>query len=144
MSKFKCGSCEGIIRLGATPKKFICPDCGVLNTPVPEGAGSSEEIVSCLLPKGFEWKLPAGVIGGDSLLFVSPDDGTPLTRIEWIEIFGYDPKIKLEEMRKRGIEGVPGYINLSTLGGEKKNGWIKIFDYDPKIKLEDKKGGKNR
>lgn len=53
-------------------------------------------------------------------MYVSPDDAIPLTRIEWIEIYGYDPKAKLADMRRRGQEGVPGFVNLSTLGRRAK------------------------
>jgi hypothetical protein len=61
--------------------------------------------------------MPVGVIGeGDNVMYITPDDGIPLTRIEWIEIYGYDPKAKLAEMRRRGEAGIPGYVNLSTLG----------------------------
>jgi hypothetical protein len=87
---------------------------------MPETAGSSKDALDCIHPKGFEWKLPAGVItGADVDLYISPDDGSHLTRLEWINIFGYDPRIKLAQMRERGEEGVPGFFNTSSLGGRK-------------------------
>lgn len=119
---FKCAACGEITTLPAKPKKFLCKACGAPNTPVSEGYGSSEQACGCLLPTGFEWRLPAGVIGDseESKMYIAPDDGTPLSRIEWIEIYGYDPKAKLAEMRRRGEEGVPGYTNLSSLKRDKR------------------------
>jgi hypothetical protein len=118
MISFKCANsrCGSITELPAMPKKFVCSKCGVLNTPLPKTAGSGEEACGCLLPTGFEWKLPLGCIGDeDNPMYVTPDDATALTRFEWIEIFGYDPKAKLADMRRIGENGVPGFMNLSTL-----------------------------
>jgi hypothetical protein len=118
--KLKCAGCGAITELPAMPKKFICKSCGAPNTPQPETAGTADEACGCILPTGFEWKFPVGVIGeGENVMYITPDDGIPLTRIEWIEIYGYDPKAKLAEMRRRGEVGVPGYVNLSTLGGKR-------------------------
>ena len=109
MINLKCAGCGDITKLPAMPKKFLCRNCGAPNTPHPEGYGTGEQACGCDLPTGFEWRMPAGVIGeGENLMYISPDDAKELTRIEWIEIYGYDPKAKLEEMRRRGIEGVPG------------------------------------
>jgi hypothetical protein len=123
--KLKCANsrCNHVTELPGNilPKKIVCPACHILNTPQPETAGSSENVLDCILPEGFEFLLPTGIIQsplGD--LYVSPDDGMVLTRLEWIEGFGYDPKPVLEEMRKRGSGGVPGYVNLSTLGRKKR------------------------
>lgn len=119
--KFKCANCAYISVFDRAPKKFICPNCGVLNTPTPDAADTADQACGCLLPTGFEWKLPTGRITTPTHeLYVTPDDGTPLTRIEWIEIFGYDPKIVYEKMRKAGRSAPSGYKNLSTLGGKKK------------------------
>ncbi|NMC35381.1 MAG: hypothetical protein GYA36_23415 [Veillonellaceae bacterium] len=114
--KLKCAGCGAIATFPATPKKFICKSCGAPNTPVANDPGTGDSL-PCILPTGFEWKLPAGVIGeGDNMMYVSPDDGVYLTRMEWISIYGYDPKAKLEDMRRRGQKGVPGYVNISSLG----------------------------
>jgi hypothetical protein len=125
MAFVKCANsrCGEVTELPRIPKKFICPKCGVLNTPQTEGFEFGDEACGCLLPTGFEWKLPAGRIQsplGD--MYITADDGTVLTRLEWIEIYGYDPKIALDTMRKLGAEGVPGYVNLSTLGKKKQKG----------------------
>jgi hypothetical protein len=119
---FECAACGEITTLPARPKKFLCKWCGAPNNPVGENFGTADQAASCLLPTGFEWRLPAGVIGDseESMLYIAPDDGATLSRIEWIEIYGYDPKAKLADMRRRGQEGVPGYTNLSTLGRKKK------------------------
>ena len=120
MVDLKCASCGGITPLPAMPKKFLCKSCGAPNTPVSENYGTSDQACGCILPTGFEFKLPAGVIGeGKNLMYITPDNSETLTRIEWIECYGYDPKAKLEEMRRRGEEGVPGFTNLSTLGRKK-------------------------
>ncbi len=117
MVQLKCAGCGEITDLPAMPKKFICKYCGAPNTPVPETYGTSDQACGCILPTGFEWKLPAGCIGTEeNPMYISPDDGIPLTRIEWIEIYGYDPKAKLAEMRRRGEEDVPGFFNTSSLG----------------------------
>jgi hypothetical protein len=118
MVKLKCAGCGEITMLPAMPKKFLCKSCGAPNTPLPETYGTGAEACSCLLPTGFEWRLPGGVIGeGDNLMYSTPDDpNCYLTRIEWIEVYGYDPKAKLADMRRRGKEGEPGFVNLSTLG----------------------------
>ncbi len=116
MVQLKCAGCGEITDLPAMPRKFICKYCGAPNTPVPETYGTSDQACGCILPTGFEWKLPAGCIGTEeSPMYISPDDAVPLTRIEWIEIYGYDPKAKLAEMRRRGKDDVPGFVNLSTL-----------------------------
>jgi hypothetical protein len=84
---------------------------------VPADFGTSDQACGCILPTNFEFRLPAGVIGeGENLMYITPDNSETLTRVEWIEVYGYDPKAKLEEMRRRGKEGVPGTVNLSTLG----------------------------
>lgn len=116
MVDLKCAGCGEITTLPTMPKKFLCRSCGAPNTPVPEDFGTSDQACGCILPLGFEWKLPAGVIGeGENLMYITPDNSEALTRSEWIEIYGYDPKAKLEEMRRRGKEGVPGYVNVSSL-----------------------------
>lgn len=118
MVQLKCANsrCGSITELPAMPKKFICSQCGVLNTPHSENVGSGSEACGCILPTSFEWKLPVGCIGDpDNPMYITADDGTALTRLEWIGIFGYDPKIKLAAMRKRGEDGVPGFVNLSRL-----------------------------
>lgn len=113
----KCANCGTIVTVENVPKKYICMVCGVLNTPQPENVGTGDTACGCLLPEGLEWKLPAGEkqtpLGP---MYATADDGTWLTRIEWIETFGFDPKIALEAMRKMGKEGVEGFFNTSTLG----------------------------
>lgn len=120
MVDLKCAGCGEITTLPAMPKKFLCKSCGAPNTPLPENYGTGEGACSCCLPTNFEFRMPAGVIGeGENLMYITPDNSEALTRIEWVECYGYDPKAKLEEMRRRGKEGVPGYFNLSTLGRKK-------------------------
>lgn len=121
MKKFRCANCEFLSEFDKAPKKFICQKCGVLNTPALENAGTGDQAAGCLLPTGFEWKLPVGRIKTPTHeLYITPDDGTQLTRLEWIEIFGYDPKIVWEKMRESNT-GRPEWVkNLSTLGRRRK------------------------
>ncbi len=120
MVDLKCAGCGEITTLPAMPKKFLCRSCGAPNTPMPENYGTSDQACGCILPTGFEWKKPVGVIGDEpNLMYITPDRGEPLTRSEWIECYGNDPKPELEKMRKRGKEGTPGFKNLSTLGAGK-------------------------
>ncbi len=119
MVKLKCANsrCGHITELPAMPKKFVCSECGVLNTPQPATSGSGDEACGCLLPEGFEWLLPAGEFEGPKgPEFATADDGTRLTLDQWIEDFGSDPRKLRAWMTKMGIEGRPGYANLSTLG----------------------------
>jgi len=118
--KFRCANCETVVEFPSRPKKFICPECGAPNTPTSGTEGTGAGACDCILPTGFEWREPAGVIfDGATYLFKSPDDGKELTRDQWIQIYGYDPQKRLEYMRKLGKEGVPGFKNLSTLGKKK-------------------------
>lgn len=116
MVKLKCANCGEVTELPKMPKKFVCKECGVVNTPQPETAGTGDQACGCLLPTGFEWRLPVGVFETpEGELFATADDGEKLTRQEWIETFGADP-VKLKEwMKKMGVEGKPGFTNLSTL-----------------------------
>jgi hypothetical protein len=121
MAGFKCAKCGTVREFEKVPKKFCCSECGILNTPANENAGTGEHAADCILPESFEWKLPLGVIGsatGEDF-YKTADDATGLTRAEWIETFGYDPVIVLASMRKLGNEGKEGYINTSTLGKRK-------------------------
>ncbi|GEM_PF-1699185 len=116
--KAKCAGCCLVQSVDDRAKKFCCSDCGILNTPQRDTAGTGDQACGCLLPKCFEWRLPVGGISpvnGDRI-YTTADDATPLTRIEWVACFGYDPEIVLAKMRKLGKEGVEGFYNTSTLG----------------------------
>lgn len=118
--KYKCANCEAISELPDKLKKFLCPDCGVVNTPDRENAGTGENACCCLLPKSFEWRLPVGEFDTpNGKMYSTADDGTMLTRDEWIAAFGSDPAILKEWMRKMGKEGKEGFKNVSTLGARK-------------------------
>lgn len=96
----------------------------MLNTPIDEDtAGSGDQACGCLLPITPEWTLPAGVTtsADGTTLYHTADDGTGLTRVEWIEMKGVDPVVTLAKMRDLGENGVPGYVNLSTLGKKRKS-----------------------
>ena len=124
MVKAKCANCGTETEFLKLPKKFICQSCGILNTPVPETYGTASQACGCLLPDKPEWLLPTGCLKSpiDELhdIYTTADDATGISRLDWITIYGYDPKVVLANMRKLGQEGVPGYVNLSTLGEKKK------------------------
>ena len=110
MTSFKCANCGAITDLPKKPKKFVCSTCGVLNTPATEMV--ADEACGCILPTGFEWKLPAGEFDTpNGKLFSTADDGTMLTREEWISIFGSDPVIASEWMKK-AKDGKPGFFKI--------------------------------
>jgi hypothetical protein len=117
----KCAGCGEEWDVETVPrKKFICPVCGAVNTVVPADIGTAVQACGCLLPAGFEWKIPAGKIQtpfGD--LYATADDGEQLSRLDWINDFGVDPKTLWENKKKLGVEGMPGFKNLSTLERKK-------------------------
>jgi hypothetical protein len=114
--EYKCAGCEKINTLPKGIKKFICTRCGAPNTPLPENFGTGSSAGGCVLPTGFEFRLPAGKVGTEPYIYyVTPDSSELLDRGEWVKTYGYDPKAKLEDMRLRGEQGVPGYLNTSTL-----------------------------
>lgn len=117
----KCAKCGTINTIPDNAKKFCCSSCGILNTPQPETAGTGEHAADCILPEQFEWRLPLGKkeSATGEILYLTADDGTGLSREDWVECFKYDPEIVLQTMRKQGKEGVEGYENLSTLGKRK-------------------------
>lgn len=120
--KAKCANpdCGKITEIPDNAKKFLCNDCGCVNTPQKENAGSGEEACGCLLPTGFAWRLPSGEFETpEGTMYSTADDGTMLTRDEWIAAFGSDPAILKAWMRKMGREGKSGFKNVSTLGAKK-------------------------
>jgi hypothetical protein len=119
--KFKCSNdqCNCVVEFNEDdiPVKFVCPKCGIVNTPDNDLMGSGDSAGGCLQPEGFEWRLPVGVFDTpEGTKYATADDGTLLTREEWRKIFGSDPVIAKAWMREMGIKGKPGYVNLSTLG----------------------------
>jgi hypothetical protein len=121
MVKAKCAKCDAIREFKTLPKKYCCSVCGLLNTPQPETIGTGTQACECLLPESFEWKLPVGEIKSvtGEIKYQTADDATGLTRAEWVEAFGYDPVIVKENMRRMGRDGVPGFVNTSSLGKRK-------------------------
>lgn len=122
--KYKCANsnCGTVVELEKRPLKFICPECGVLNTPQ-SGNEGADQACGCLLPESFEWLLPSGKIEdprGDRFdKFLTADDGTVIPRLDWISTYGYDPEIVWRKMRSQGKNGVEGYLNLSSLKNKK-------------------------
>jgi phage FluMu protein Com len=117
MVNLKCAGCGKEWSQDHVPSKiFICPRCGAVNNVEWETAGTGEQACGCLLPTGFEWKLPAGEFQTPFGLEYTTANGDRMTRLEWIEDFGCDPKVLWENMKKYGKEGIPGFVNLSTLG----------------------------
>jgi hypothetical protein len=121
--KAKCANsrCGTITEIPDNAKKFLCSNCGCVNTPQSENSESGEEACGCILPTGFEWQLPVGRFNTpNGTLYATADDGTLLTRTEWIEAFGSDPEILKAWMETMGRDGKEGFINVSTLGRRKK------------------------
>ena len=50
-----------------------------------ELSGTGDQAAGCILPTGFEWKLPAGEFQTSFGLEYTTADGDRMTRIEWIE-----------------------------------------------------------
>jgi len=119
----KCANCGNIEIIADDWPKFCCSACHILNTPQPSTAGTGDQACGCLLPTDPVWQLPVGVKcsprGKKFDLYLTADDAAPMSREKWVEIFGYDPMGVLHDMRELGEKGVPGYINLSTLGKRK-------------------------
>lgn len=84
----------------ANIKKIICPECGVVVEIDLDEVDPEEEWLPCLLPEGFEWRLPAGkiepVVG--EVLYVDAI-GKQYTRTQYIERYNIDPQIAFERMR---------------------------------------------
>ena len=113
----KCAKCGAEQPFAKLPKKFCCPECGILNTPVPDTYGTGDQACGCLLPESFEWKLPSGKISSSAgeVFYTTADDATKLTRVEWIDTFGYDPEVVLRVMRNTGKTGEHSKFNTSIL-----------------------------
>ena len=120
MVKLKCHGCGREAETDNPPKEFVCKICGCVNL-VPDFDGTSDEVCGCIAPKGFEWTLPAGIFmnAATGEVTVVTAQGTPMTTKEFIETFGFDPVIACKRMHDLGMNGLPGYYNLSTLGQKK-------------------------
>lgn len=120
MVTLKCHGCGREAETDNPPKEFVCKVCGAVNI-VPEFDGTASEACGCIPPRGFEWRLPAGInrsVSGEVEVITA--QGTKMTREEFLEAFGCDPVIVYENMRKLGREGMPGFFNTSSLGGSKR------------------------
>ena len=118
---FKCANCGEITDIPGEVKGFICGNCGVMNIPQSENAGTGDEACGCLVPEGAEWLLPSGefhvfpTTENPEGLEYTTAEGKRFTLREWIRDFKTDPRIAREWMTKMGREGKPGHRNLSTL-----------------------------
>lgn len=120
----KCAKCGVEQPFAKLPKKFCCPECGILNTPVPDTFGTGDQACGCLLPESFEWKLPSGKISSSAgeVFYTTADDATKLTRVEWIDAFGFDPEVVLRVMRENSKASHNGITGLSIIGKKKVKG----------------------
>jgi len=91
-----CHNCGNVINVDEAPQQYICKVCGAIN--VVE--------IKCRRnwmhpPTSFEWVLPAGVmvdaIGRKTYVTA---DGRYMTKDRYMDEFGFDPDIALENMRK--------------------------------------------
>jgi len=120
--KLKCANCSKIVETEKELKKYVCPSCGAINTPEDPNAGFGDQACGCLLPDGFEFRLPAGKIGNKftGYKYISPDNGDELTKTEWMLSFGLDPDLALEYMRSNAAaDERDDDVDLSTLGKKK-------------------------
>ena len=125
ITKFTCHGCGRTLDTDKRPKEWCCSLCGAINVVnyVEEGGVTA---ASCIPPKGFEWKEPAGVLEGPSGKIYVSAQGTHMTKEEWMEAWGVDPEINLRWMRNMGKKGRKGYANMSTLAEGKEPGIRKV------------------
>ena len=121
MVLLKCHGCGSEKEVTTAPKEFCCKICGVVNVVV-SGDGTYEDACDCICPTNFEWTLPAGIFmnAATGEVTIVTAQGTPMTPKEFIETFGFDPVIACKRMHDLGMNGLPGYYNLSTLGQKKR------------------------
>jgi hypothetical protein len=90
-------------------KKFVCRNCGAVNEASKDVLESNSDWLQCILPKGFEWILPAGKITpiiGDPIYISSM--GEHLSYETYLNKYGIDPEIAYNFMR-----GNTGYRSAS-------------------------------
>jgi len=91
-------------------KKFICRNCGVVNEASEDSLESKSDWLTCTLPEGFEWILPAGKITpvtGDPI-YIS-GIGDHLSYEAYFNKHGIDPEIAYRLMRgKSGYQSASG------------------------------------
>ena len=99
-------------------KKFICNNCGAVNTAEITSQDLSDpnddDWLPCVLPTGFEWTLPAGKITpvvGDPI-YISAS-GEQLSRDDYILKYNIDPEIAYQLMRGR-ISQSSAYMALGS------------------------------
>jgi len=129
MVNLTCANCGSNRDVENPPSKFRCKICGAPNSVVSELNDSGEQACGCILPTGFEFSLPAGRIGNKitGYKYTSPDDGTPLTKEEYIVAFNIDPEIALEYMRNGGAAAErDDDVDLSTLKRKNERG-VKVL-----------------
>ncbi len=106
---------------GMAIKKFICKNCGVVNEAeitVEDLTENTNDWLSCTLPTGFEWILPAGKITpivGDPI-YIS-GNGEQLSRENYILKYDIDPEVAYQLMRERLMRN-PAYRTLSSQNNE--------------------------
>ena len=80
--------------------RIICRHCGAVNEvelPDPE---ETKEWLGCILPKGFEWSLPAGKITPIAGPAIYVDAfGNHLSWLEYLTKYNIDPEIAYQNMR---------------------------------------------
>ncbi|HUS76797.1 MAG TPA: hypothetical protein VMY43_12445 [Methanothrix sp.] len=111
------------------PKKVLCKNCGTVS--VVSDEQEEGDWLKCILLDGFEWYMPAGVIGPDvpvkqgkidyegltklpmtaKVWFIFPINQKLMTRKEWIDGFNEDPATALAMMRAR-MTNQPNVIHI--------------------------------
>jgi hypothetical protein len=83
--------------------KTICPQCGAVSE-IKSGS-PSEDWLECVLPTGFEWRLPAGKIEmATGAVFYIDAVGNKMTREEYLERYNIDPEVAYQNMRSKAAK----------------------------------------
>ena len=111
MSKKKvhCHGCNRIVEIQDTDPEFMCSRCGAKNVVPHEMLYDAP--LDCIPPTGFEWALPAGRIepvAGD-IIYVTAQ-GSHLNKKDYIRIYGIDPEIAYQKMRKNNAKTKDEYL----------------------------------
>ena len=105
----KCHGCGREIKIKDTDPEFMCSRCGAKNVVPHEMLYDAP--LDCIPPTGFEWALPAGriePIAGD-IIYVTAQ-GSHLNKKDYIRIYGIDPEIAYQKMRKSGAKTKEEYL----------------------------------
>jgi hypothetical protein len=122
MGGYQCFHCKFPVEFTGSNKKCLCYVCGTVNIKPP--GDPTGGWLPCVEPEGFEWEMPAGVMGPDvpqmkieGKLFVNYDALVALpmnanvifvdaknkqwSRMDWVTAKKNDPAVTIKRMRER-------------------------------------------